>query len=59
MTSEIVKEVVKVEAVKTSYRQTKTGVVISFTLHPDDDHKQLADMQIGTRVVLAAAEIIE
>ncbi len=59
MTGEIVKEVIKVEAVKSSYRQTKTGVVISFTLHPDDDHKQLADMPIGMRVVLGAAEIIE
>ena len=59
MTTEPFKEPMKVEAVKSSFRQTKTGVVISFTLHTDDPYQYLAALPIGTRGVLAFAEIIE
>jgi hypothetical protein len=47
----------KCEAVKTAYRQTKEGMVISFAIHPSDLPPELALAPVGTRVLLAVAEI--
>lgn len=52
-------EVKKIEAIKLGYRQTSAGNVISFRLHPDDDTRAIADMPLGSRVLLAIAEVIE
>lgn len=57
--TESIKQPVKVEAQKTGYRQTKSGIVISFTIHPEDAHEDLANMPIGTDGILAFAEIVE
>lgn len=50
---------IKCEAVKTAYRQNKTGIVVSFLLHPNDFSSELALAPIGTRVLLAVAELGE
>lgn len=51
-------EVKKVEAIKLGYRQTSAGNVVSFRLHPDDDTRAIADLALGSRVMLAVAEIV-
>lgn len=40
------------EAVKTSYRQTKSGIAVTFTIHPSDIHDKLALLELGTTVRL-------
>lgn len=50
---------VRCEAIKTSYRQTKDGMVISFAIHPNDLPPELALAPVGTRVLLAVAEIVD
>ena len=50
---------IKCEAVKTAYRQNKSGIVVSFLLHPSEFSSELAIAPIGTRVILAVAEIKE
>jgi hypothetical protein len=50
---------VKCEAVKVSYRQNKDGMVVSFAIHPSDLPPELALAPVGTRVLLAVAEIVE
>lgn len=47
----------KVEVIKCSYRQTKEGDVISFRIHPEDRNNDLANTPLGTRMLLAVAEI--
>lgn len=46
-----------VEAVKVAYRQTKDGMVVSFAIHPSDMPGPLALAAVGTRMLLAVAEI--
>lgn len=50
---------VKCEAVKVSYRQTKDGMVVAFAIHPNDMPSELALAPVGTRVLLAVAEITD
>lgn len=52
-------EIVKVEAVKISYRQTKEGNVVSFRIHPNDNDRYIADMALGQLVLLGVAEVKE
>jgi hypothetical protein len=45
------------EARKVAYRQTKDGLVVSFVVHPNDMPDELATAPLGTRYMLALAEI--
>lgn len=45
------------EAKKHAYRQTQDGVVISFVVHPNDLNAALAVAPLGTRYMVAVAEI--
>lgn len=45
------------EAKKVSYRQTRDGIVVSFVVHPNDVPARMATSPLGTRVMLAVAEI--
>src|SRR3990167_8438755 len=45
------------EAKKHGYRQTREGVVVSFALHPREVPGGLATAPLGTRYMLALAEI--
>lgn len=45
------------EAVKAAYRQTKDGLVVSFVIHPNDMPNALAVAPLGTRYMLALAQI--
>lgn len=45
------------EAKKHAYRQTQDGIVISFVLHPSDVSPALAAAALGTRYMVAFAEI--
>jgi len=47
----------KVEAINISYKQTREGDVISFRIHPEDRNNDLANTPLGTRMLLAVAEI--
>lgn len=50
-------EIIKVEAIKISYRQTKEGNVVSFRIHPNDNDRYIADMALGQNVLLGVAVI--
>lgn len=45
------------EARKWAYRQTKEGTVISFLVHPNDISSELATAALGTRLMVAFAQI--
>lgn len=45
------------EAKKHAYRQTQDGVVVSFVIHPQEVPDGLALASLGTRYMLALAEI--
>lgn len=45
------------EAKKHAYRQTQDGVVISFVVHPNDVNTEIAMAALGTRFMVAIAEI--
>lgn len=45
------------EAKKHAYRQTQEGVVVSFVVHPNDVSSELATAPLGTRYMMAFAEI--
>lgn len=45
------------EALKWAYRQTKDGTVISFLMQPHDINAQLATAPLGTRYMVAFAQI--
>lgn len=45
------------EAKKHAYRQTQDGVVISFVVHPSDISEAMAMAALGTRFMVAFAEI--
>jgi hypothetical protein len=45
------------EAKKHAYRQTQDGVVVSFVLHPQEVPEGLATAPLGTRYILAMAEL--
>lgn len=47
------------EAKKHAYRQTQDGIVISFVVHPNDVAAALATAPLGTRYMVAFAEIGE
>lgn len=47
------------EAVKYALRQSKDGYVVSFVVHPDDVPDDLSKSKIGTRYMVAFAEIGE
>lgn len=49
--------VVKMEAVKLSYRQNNAGNIVSFRLHPDEDDKSIANIKLGSLVCLVVVEI--
>jgi hypothetical protein len=40
---------IKVDAIKYAYRQNKDGFVVSFVIHPNDAHKELANADIGSQ----------
>lgn len=41
-----------IDAQKTAYKQTKAGISITFTIHPDDEHKKLMELPLGEVVRL-------
>lgn len=45
------------EAKKHAYRQTQDGIVISFTVHPNDMGAEIATAALGTRYMVAFCEI--
>lgn len=45
------------EAKKHAYRQTQDGIVISFVVHPNDVAAALATAPLGTRYMVAFAQI--
>lgn len=45
------------EAIKYALRQSKEGYVVSFVVHPDDVPDDLSKSKIGTRYMVAFAEI--
>ncbi len=45
------------EAIKYALRQSKDGYVVSFVVHPDDVPDDLSKSKIGTRYMVAFAEI--
>lgn len=47
------------EAKKHAYRQTQDGIVVSFVVHPNDVSAVLAVSPLGTRYMVAFAEIGE
>lgn len=47
------------EGLKTQYRQTKEGMVISFVIHPNEDPGWLAKAPLGQRLQVAWAEIVD
>lgn len=48
---------IQAEAKYYSMRKTKDGIVVGFVIHPNDFSAELALAPIGTRVLLAIAEI--
>lgn len=52
MSEEDEEVIAKVDALKTSYRQSKSGIVVSFTIHPDDKHEELMKLDLGEAVRL-------
>lgn len=51
--------VIKVEAIKISYRQHNAGNIIAFRLHPDENDRAISNIKLGSPVVLVVAEIKE
>lgn len=47
------------EAKKHAYRQTQDGIVVSFTVHPNDVSTELAMAPLGTRFMVAIAEMTD
>lgn len=45
------------EAKKHAYRQTQDGIVVSFVIHPDDLNADFAVAALGTRYMVAFAQI--
>lgn len=45
------------EAKKHAYRQTQDGIVVSFVVHPNEVNSSLAIAALGTRYMVALAEI--
>jgi hypothetical protein len=45
------------EAKKHAYRQTQDGIVISFVVHPNDLSAEVATAPLGTRYMVAFAQI--
>lgn len=45
------------EAKKHAYRQTQDGIVVSFVIHPNDLNAEFAVAALGTRYMVAFAEI--
>ena len=46
-----------VDVIKTAYRQTKDGFAITLTLHPQDDHDELARAPIGSHWQIRAVPL--
>lgn len=53
MTSSIRESALSFEAVKVAMRQTKDGVTITFTIHPNDDTNDLFIHPVGSRYQVA------
>lgn len=51
------KPVIQVDAIKLAYRQNKDGFVVSFVIHPNDEHKKLANAAIGSQWQLRLVEL--
>jgi hypothetical protein len=49
----------KAEAIFYALRKTKEGIIVSFVLHPNDLSDGLTRSPIGTRVMLAVAELTD
>jgi len=47
----------KVEAIKCAYKQSREGDIVTFRIQPQYYKKELATAPLGTRVMLAIAEI--
>ena len=45
------------EAKRYAFRQSKDGIIVSFVVHPNDLTPELASAPLGTRYVVALAEI--
>lgn len=47
------------DCVKIAYRQDREGYLITFRLHPHDDHSELAQAHIGSQWQLVATPLDE
>jgi hypothetical protein len=50
---------IKFEAVKSAYRQTKDGVVISLVIHPNDMSEEVATAPLGQRFAVALVPLTD
>lgn len=57
MPNDIRDHTIQAEVVKTSLRQTKDGVYITFVLHPSDNSDRLVAAHVGQRYIMALAEL--
>lgn len=48
-----------VDVIKAAYRQTKDGFAITFILHPQDNHDELARAAIGSQWQIKAVPLDE
>ena len=48
-----------IDVIKAAYRQTKDGFAITFILHPQDDHEELARAAIGSQWQIKAVPLDE
>jgi hypothetical protein len=49
--------VTTIDVIKAAYRQTKDGFAITFVLHPQDDHEELARAPIGSQWQIEATPL--
>lgn len=50
---------IDVDVLKYAYRQSKDGFIVSFVLHPHDNHLDLANAAIGSQWRLTLRELDE
>jgi hypothetical protein len=50
---------IQVDVIKSAYRQSKDGFVVSFVIHPQDNHQELANADIGSQWQLTLVELDE
>lgn len=48
---------ITIDVIKLGYKQDREGFVVSFRIHPSDDHKELAIADIGSQWQLTATPL--